>query len=182
MIFFPSPHPPKPIGVYFSCANWSQPLNRFCRGVRWSFDPSALLTTNKCVYPARKECVRFVELRKSMCIYSGVCVCMLVCVCVGYPPEQAVHEALAAVREFLDQHHDKVRSRLPSVSSLYFSPHSCCCFLSGAMGGALWQTCTHARTQHIHACIRILSETLRKLLLSQAHGDLQWVLIGSLRD
>nr|XP_054595122.1 ADP-ribose glycohydrolase MACROD1 isoform X4 [Nothobranchius furzeri] len=26
----------------------------------------------------------------------------------GYPPEQAVHEALAAVREFLDAHHDKL--------------------------------------------------------------------------
>lgn len=32
-----------------------------------------------------------------------------VCVCVGYPPEQAVHEALATVREYLDTHHDKVR-------------------------------------------------------------------------
>eukprot|EP00064_Thunnus_orientalis_P010052 superscaffoldBa00001329_g10078 len=25
----------------------------------------------------------------------------------GYPPEQAVHEALATVREYLDEHHDK---------------------------------------------------------------------------
>uniref|UniRef100_A0A3Q3VNZ1 Macro domain-containing protein n=1 Tax=Mola mola TaxID=94237 RepID=A0A3Q3VNZ1_MOLML len=30
-------------------------------------------------------------------------------VCAGYPPEQAVHEALATVREYLDEHHDKVR-------------------------------------------------------------------------
>uniref|UniRef100_A0A3B5KVJ7 Mono-ADP ribosylhydrolase 1 n=1 Tax=Xiphophorus couchianus TaxID=32473 RepID=A0A3B5KVJ7_9TELE len=33
------------------------------------------------------------------CISTGI---------YGYPPEQAVHEALAAVREFLDAHHDKV--------------------------------------------------------------------------
>uniref|UniRef100_A0A3B3W327 Mono-ADP ribosylhydrolase 1 n=1 Tax=Poecilia latipinna TaxID=48699 RepID=A0A3B3W327_9TELE len=33
------------------------------------------------------------------CISTGI---------YGYPPEQAVHEALAAVREFLDAHHDKL--------------------------------------------------------------------------
>lgn len=33
------------------------------------------------------------------CISTGI---------YGYPPEQAVHEALAAVREFLDVHHDKL--------------------------------------------------------------------------
>ncbi|MEQ2162146.1 hypothetical protein GOODEAATRI_016816, partial [Goodea atripinnis] len=33
------------------------------------------------------------------CISTGI---------YGYPPEHAVHEALAAVREFLDAHHDKV--------------------------------------------------------------------------
>ncbi|XP_075902786.1 ADP-ribose glycohydrolase MACROD1 isoform X1 [Nelusetta ayraudi] len=33
------------------------------------------------------------------CISTGI---------YGYPPDQAVHEALAAVREFLDQHHDKL--------------------------------------------------------------------------
>ena len=27
----------------------------------------------------------------------------------GYPPEQAVHEALATVREYLDEHHNEVR-------------------------------------------------------------------------
>ena len=32
----------------------------------------------------------------------------MLCVCVGYPPEQAVCEALATVREFLEAHHDKV--------------------------------------------------------------------------
>uniref|UniRef100_A0A8C2XDK1 Mono-ADP ribosylhydrolase 1 n=1 Tax=Cyclopterus lumpus TaxID=8103 RepID=A0A8C2XDK1_CYCLU len=31
-----------------------------------------------------------------------------ICVCVGYPPEQAVREALATVREYLDEHHDKL--------------------------------------------------------------------------
>ncbi|KAF3838528.1 hypothetical protein F7725_010296 [Dissostichus mawsoni] len=33
------------------------------------------------------------------CISTGV---------YGYPPEQAVHEALATVREYLDEHHDKL--------------------------------------------------------------------------
>ncbi|XP_068182586.1 ADP-ribose glycohydrolase MACROD1 isoform X2 [Antennarius striatus] len=33
------------------------------------------------------------------CISTGI---------YGYPPEQAVHEALAAVREYLDDHHDKL--------------------------------------------------------------------------
>ncbi|XP_028271457.1 ADP-ribose glycohydrolase MACROD1 isoform X2 [Parambassis ranga] len=33
------------------------------------------------------------------CISTGI---------YGYPPEQAVHEALAAVREYLDVHHDKL--------------------------------------------------------------------------
>ncbi|XP_022058965.2 ADP-ribose glycohydrolase MACROD1 isoform X3 [Acanthochromis polyacanthus] len=33
------------------------------------------------------------------CISTGI---------YGYPPEQAVHEALATVREFLDAHHDKL--------------------------------------------------------------------------
>ncbi|XP_056133942.1 ADP-ribose glycohydrolase MACROD1 [Lampris incognitus] len=33
------------------------------------------------------------------CISTGV---------YGYPPEQAVHEALSTVREFLDEHHDKL--------------------------------------------------------------------------
>uniref|UniRef100_A0A3B4ZPF2 Mono-ADP ribosylhydrolase 1 n=1 Tax=Stegastes partitus TaxID=144197 RepID=A0A3B4ZPF2_9TELE len=33
------------------------------------------------------------------CISTGI---------YGYPPEQAVHEALATVREYLDAHHDKV--------------------------------------------------------------------------
>ncbi|XP_008325078.1 ADP-ribose glycohydrolase MACROD1 isoform X1 [Cynoglossus semilaevis] len=33
------------------------------------------------------------------CISTGV---------YGYPPEKAVHEALATVREFLDEHHDKM--------------------------------------------------------------------------
>ncbi|XP_017263860.1 ADP-ribose glycohydrolase MACROD1 isoform X2 [Kryptolebias marmoratus] len=33
------------------------------------------------------------------CISTGI---------YGYPPEEAVHEALAAVREFLDAHHDKL--------------------------------------------------------------------------
>lgn len=40
-----------------------------------------------------------------VCIFFYVCVC----VCVGYPPEKAVHEALATVREYLEEHHDKVR-------------------------------------------------------------------------
>lgn len=33
------------------------------------------------------------------CISTGI---------YGYPPEQAVHEALATVREYLDEHHDKL--------------------------------------------------------------------------
>ncbi|CAB1451079.1 unnamed protein product [Pleuronectes platessa] len=33
------------------------------------------------------------------CISTGI---------YGYPPEQAVHEALATVREYLDAHHDKL--------------------------------------------------------------------------
>lgn len=33
------------------------------------------------------------------CISTGI---------YGYPPEQAVHEALAAVRDFLDEHHEKL--------------------------------------------------------------------------
>lgn len=33
------------------------------------------------------------------CISTGI---------YGYPPEQAVHEALAAVREYLDEHHDEL--------------------------------------------------------------------------
>ncbi|XP_013861512.1 ADP-ribose glycohydrolase MACROD1 isoform X2 [Austrofundulus limnaeus] len=39
------------------------------------------------------------------CISTGI---------YGYPPEQAVHEALAAVREFLDVHHDKIQQRQQS--------------------------------------------------------------------
>uniref|UniRef100_G3PXL1 Mono-ADP ribosylhydrolase 1 n=1 Tax=Gasterosteus aculeatus aculeatus TaxID=481459 RepID=G3PXL1_GASAC len=33
---------------------------------------------------------------------------LYVCVCVGYPAEQAVHEALAAVREYLGEHHGEL--------------------------------------------------------------------------
>uniref|UniRef100_A0AAV2MKN7 Macro domain-containing protein n=1 Tax=Knipowitschia caucasica TaxID=637954 RepID=A0AAV2MKN7_KNICA len=33
------------------------------------------------------------------CISTGI---------YGYPPEQAVHEALATVRDFLDEHHEKL--------------------------------------------------------------------------
>nr|XP_049592776.1 ADP-ribose glycohydrolase MACROD2 isoform X4 [Syngnathus scovelli] len=35
------------------------------------------------------------------CISTGI---------YGYPPEQAVHEALASVRKYLEEHHDKTRS------------------------------------------------------------------------
>ncbi|KAG7230419.1 hypothetical protein INR49_024525, partial [Caranx melampygus] len=35
------------------------------------------------------------------CISTGI---------YGYPPEKAVHEALATVREYLEEHHDKVSS------------------------------------------------------------------------
>ncbi|KAM7417533.1 hypothetical protein PAMA_017259 [Pampus argenteus] len=41
------------------------------------------------------------------CISTGI---------YGYPPGQAVHEALATVREYLDEHHDKVSSHSSSLS------------------------------------------------------------------
>ncbi|KAM9357266.1 ADP-ribose glycohydrolase MACROD1 isoform 3-T3 [Symphorus nematophorus] len=49
------------------------------------------------------------------CISTGI---------YGYPPEQAVHEALATVREYLDEHHDKLDRVifcvfLPTDSELY---------------------------------------------------------------
>ncbi|XP_068596790.1 ADP-ribose glycohydrolase MACROD1 [Brachionichthys hirsutus] len=49
------------------------------------------------------------------CISTGI---------YGYPPEQAVHEALAAVREYLDDHHDKLDrvvfcAFLPTDKELY---------------------------------------------------------------
>ncbi|KAM9795659.1 LOW QUALITY PROTEIN: ADP-ribose glycohydrolase MACROD1 [Neosynchiropus ocellatus] len=43
------------------------------------------------------------------CISTGI---------YGYPPEQAVHEALATVREYLDQHHDKHRPKSPPRESV----------------------------------------------------------------
>ncbi|XP_044061099.1 ADP-ribose glycohydrolase MACROD1 isoform X7 [Siniperca chuatsi] len=42
------------------------------------------------------------------CISTGI---------YGYPPEQAVHEALATVREYLDEHHDKCWTESSSVCS-----------------------------------------------------------------
>ncbi|XP_034037694.1 ADP-ribose glycohydrolase MACROD1 isoform X3 [Thalassophryne amazonica] len=50
----------------------------------------------KCLETATKNGVRSVAFP---CISTGI---------YGYPPEQAVHVALATVREYLDEHHDKV--------------------------------------------------------------------------
>ncbi|TWW55689.1 O-acetyl-ADP-ribose deacetylase MACROD2 [Takifugu flavidus] len=49
------------------------------------------------------------------CISTGI---------YGYPPEEAVHEALTTVREYLDEHHDKLDRVifcvfLPSDKKLY---------------------------------------------------------------
>lgn len=106
------------------------------------------------------------------------CVCISD-VCAGYPSDQAVHEVLATVREYLDEHHDKVRVAVrvcvsawlaifPTVPSRYYAFHSCCfLFPSESEEKSIL-------IKHIHAHTVTHSG-------ARAHGQV-CILIGSLRD
>ncbi|XP_031718371.1 ADP-ribose glycohydrolase MACROD2-like isoform X2 [Anarrhichthys ocellatus] len=116
------------------------------------------------------------------CISTGV---------YGYPPEQAVHEALATVREYLDEHHDEVCTRVcVCMIGNFFLPFPQGIIPFTAVVFVFWWERGDGCIEKTHTCTRTVTHTrahkhtFKHTLQSsgsRAHGQV-CVLIGSLRD